>query len=168
VARVAERALATLQATALRADGGVNWLPAIDPRRVDPKRLVQDCHGAPGIICRLATAPRTAAWDTLLAEAGVLTWHAGPLSKGPSLCHGTAGSALALHKLWQRTGDARWRDRARALAMHAAGQVDQQRVLHGQGRHSLWTGDLGVACVLQACLTDGAGGHRGFPSLDHF
>ena len=170
VARVTERALATLQATALRADGGANWLPAIDPERVDPKRLVQDCHGAPGIVCRLATAPRTAAWDQLLAEAGELTWHAGPLSKGPSLCHGTAGSALALHKLWQRTGEAIWQNRARALAMHAAGQVDQQRLVHGQGRHSLWTGDLGVACALQACLLDGSvgDGRSGFPSLDRF
>jgi len=168
VARVTERALATLQATALRADGGANWLPAIDPGRADPKRLVQDCHGAPGIICRLATAPRTAAWDTLLAEAGELTWVAGPLSKGPSLCHGTIGSALALHKLWLRCGDALWRDRARALALHAVGQVERQRTLHGQGRHSLWTGDLGVACVLQDCLAGQAGGRIGFPSLDHF
>lgn len=172
VARVTERALATLQTTALRADGGANWLPAIAPGRADPKRLVQDCHGAPGIVCRLATAPRTAAWDSLLAEAGELTWVAGPLSKGPSLCHGTIGSALALHKLWQRTGNAVWRERARALAMHAAGQVERARVQHGQGRHSLWTGDLGVACVLQACLTEreGAGeiADGGFPTLDHF
>ena len=164
VARITERALATLQATALRADGGANWLPAIEPGRVDPKRLVQDCHGAPGIVCRLAVAPRSAEWDALLDQAGELTWHAGPLNKGPSLCHGTIGSALALHKLWRRTGDVRWRDRARALAMHAAGQVEQQRLLHGQGRHSLWTGDLGVACVLWACVV----GDQPFPSLDGF
>lgn len=168
VARVTERAWMTLQATALRADGGANWLPTINPRRVDQKRLVQDCHGAPGIVCRLATAPRTAAWDGLLAEAGELTWFAGPLSKGPSLCHGTIGSALALHKLWQRTGDVVWRDRARALALHAAGQVERQRALHGQGRHSLWTGDLGVACVLQVCLRDAGDGLGGFPSMDRF
>ena len=173
VARGTGQALATLQATALRADGGANWLPAINPGRLDQKRLVQDCHGAPGIVCRLSTAPRTAAWDALLAEAGELTWFAGPLSKGPSLCHGTTGSALALHKLWLRTGDAVWRDRARALALHAAGQVERQRRLHGQGRHSLWTGDLGVACVLQDCLLEarsgeGGEGRAGFPSLDHF
>lgn len=164
VARITARALATLQATALRADGGANWLPAIDGSRNDQKRLVQDCHGAPGIVCRLASVPRNADWDTLLVEAGELTWHAGPLNKGPSLCHGSIGSALALHKLWRRSGDVRWRDRACALAMHAAGQVEQQRVLHGQGRHSLWTGDLGVACVLWTCV---AGDHP-FPSLDGF
>lgn len=162
VARITARALATLQATALRADGGANWLPAIDTRRQDQKRLVQDCHGAPGIICRLATAPRSAAWDTLLNEAGELTWQAGPLSKGPSLCHGSAGSALAMLKLWRRTGELRWLDRARALAMHAITQVDEQRALHGRGRHSLWTGDLGVACVVWDCVV----GDDKFPSLD--
>lgn len=162
VARITARALTTLQATALRADGGANWLPAIDGSRQDQKRLVQDCHGAPGIICRLATVPHSPDWDTLLDEAGELTWHAGPLNKGPSLCHGTIGSALALHKLWRRTGDLRWRDRARALAMHAAGQVERSRAQHGQGRHSLWTGDLGVACVLWACVV----GDHPFPSLD--
>ena len=56
------------------------------------------------------------------------------------------------------------------FSLHAAGQVDQQRVMHGQGRHSLWTGDLGVACVLQDCLPDDGGGDGlgGFPSLDRF
>lgn len=164
VARITARALTTLQATALRADGGANWLPAIDGSRSDQKRLVQDCHGAPGIVCRLATAPRSADWDTLLAEAGELTWHAGPLNKGPSLCHGSIGSALALLKLWRRTGDSVWRDRARAMALHAAGQVERARLHHGQGRHSLWTGDLGVACVLWACIV----GDAAFPSLDVF
>lgn len=163
VARVLDRALATLQATALRADGGANWRPSVELQTPgDRKRLVQDCHGAPGILCRLAAAPRSAAWDALLAEAGELTWQAGPLSKGPSICHGTAGSALALQKLWRRSGDVRWRDRARALAMHAAGQVDRARAQLGRGRHSLWTGDLGVALVLQALLDD----DDRFPSMD--
>jgi hypothetical protein len=125
---------------------------------------VQDCHGAPGIVCRLATAPRTAAWDTLLAEAGELTWRAGPLSKGASLCHGTAGSALALLKLWRRSGDAMWLDRARALAMHAIGQVERHRAQFGIGRHALWTGDLGLACVLWDCVA----GDDVFPTLDVF
>ena len=36
--------------------------------------------------------------------------------------------------------------------------------LHGQGRHTLWSGDLGLACVLWGCVT----GQPGFPSLDAF
>lgn len=149
VAVVAERALTTLQAIALHADGGANWFLGINSQR--PAQwlpLVQDCHGAPGIVCRLATSPRTPEWDALLLQAGALSWQAGPLSKGAGLCHGTAGSGFAMLKLWRRSGQGLWLDRARALAMHAVGQVERHRVEFGQGRHSLWTGDLGVACLL--------------------
>ncbi len=38
--------------------------------------------------------------------------------------------------------------------MHAAAQL--------QGRYTLWTGDLGVACFLDACLK----GHSELPGLD--
>lgn len=165
VALVTGRALATLQATVLRADGGANWFPDVNLQRA-PERLplVQDCHGAPGIVCRLAAAPRTPEWDSLLLQAGELTWHAGPLVKGASLCHGTAGSGFAMLKLWRRSGDALWLDRARALALHACGQVERHRAQYGQGRPSLWTGDLGLACLLWQCI---AGGDA-FPTLDVF
>lgn len=165
VDRMLARALQTLQANAQRAEGAANWHPDAHPDPARPRKLlVQDCHGAPGLVCRLAAAPRTPEWDTLLHEAGELTWRAGPLVKGASLCHGTGGSALALLKLWRRTGDAQWLHRARALAMHAAGQVDRHRAHYGQGRHSLWTGDLGAACILQACID----GDDAFPSMDCF
>lgn len=165
VALVAGRALATLQATARHADGGTNWFPGINPQRpahwLPP---VQDCHGAPGIVCRLAGAPRTSEWDTLLLQAGALTWHAGPLRKGAGLCHGTAGSGFAMLKLWQRSGDPVWLGRARALAMHGCGQVERHRLEHGQGRHSLWTGDLGLGCLLWHCIA----GSDALPTLDVF
>ena len=160
----AERALQTLQATALHDDGRINWHPMVAAAdKLNGKLpLVQDCHGAPGIVCRLASAPRSPAWDALLLGAAELTWHAGPLTKGVAFCHGTAGSAQALLKLWCRTGDALWLDRARALAMHALGQSEAHREQHGRRRYSLWTGDLGLACVLWACVQ----GSDGFPTLD--
>lgn len=165
VALMAERALATLQATARHADGGANWFPGINTQRpADWLPLVQDCHGAPGIVCRLATAPRTPEWDTLLLHAGALTWHAGPLRKGAGMCHGTAGSGFAMLKLWRRSGEPVWLDRARALAMHGYGQVERHRADYGQGRHSLWTGDLGLACLLLNCVS----GSDAFPTLDVF
>ena len=165
VALMAERALETLQATAQHADGGINWFAGISPQRpANRLPLVQDCHGAPGIVCRLAGAPRTPEWDTLLLQAGALVWRAGPLSKGAGLCHGTAGSGFAMLKLWRRSGDAVWLDRARAVAMHGCEQVERHRVEHGQGRHSLWTGDLGLACLLWNCLA----GSDAFPTLDVF
>ena len=165
----AQRALGFLQATALRDGDFVNWWPRVPTHSPSNKPpLLQDCHGAPGLICRLASLPRSlpdaSAWDELLLQAGELTWHAGPLTKGVAFCHGTAGSAHAFLQLFKRTGDERWLLRARAFAMHGLVQAERERAAHGQGRHTLWTGDLGMACVLWDCIT----GRPGFPSLDVF
>ena len=175
---IEQRVLETLSATALYTgvdardaeDALINWHVLVDKERIAAwqaeggRPLVQDCHGAPGIVCRLAGVPRSAPWDRLLRGAGEMTWHAGPLVKGPSLCHGTAGSAMACLKLWRRFADPVWLERARLLALHAAEQVEVARTRHGQGRHSLWTGDMGVACILWNCIL----GDDRFPTLDHF
>jgi len=42
--------------------------------------------------------------------------------------------------------------------------AEGDRALHGQGRHTLWSGDLGMACVTWDCIT----GRPGFPTLDVF
>jgi len=165
VADYAARAVQTLAATALHDGAAINWEPVHDPSAATPsKRLVQDCHGAPGIVCRLADAPRTPAWDALLLGAGELTWRAGPLEKGVGLCHGTAGNGYALLKLWRRSGDALWLARARAFAMHATQQVDRFAERSGHTRHSLWTGDIGVALFASACID----GDARYPTLDVF
>lgn len=165
VQRYAERALQTLTATAVVDGACINWEPLHDPSgKLPSKRLVQDCHGAPGIVCRLADAPRTPEWDALLLGAAELTWQAGPLAKGVGLCHGTAGNGYALLKLWQRSGDALWLDRARVFAMHAIEQVQRFAERTGQTRHSLWTGDIGVALYAQACIS----GDVRYPTLDLF
>ncbi|MES2959407.1 MAG: LanC-like protein [Pseudomonadota bacterium] len=161
----AERALQTLSATAARDGECINWLPACDPPTTSPvKWLLQDCHGAPGIVCRLADAPRVPAWDALLRGAAEATWQAGPLAKGGGLCHGTAGNGYALLKLWRRTGDTLWLERARAFAMHAIEQVQRFAEQTGQARHSLWTGDIGVALYLRDCID----GQARYPTLDVF
>lgn len=152
------RALHTLRATAQLDAGLANWPPASD----DAKRLVQWCHGAPGMLTSFARAPASAELDQLLLQAGELVWQAGPLRKGSNLCHGTAGNGAALLALFTRTGDQLWLDRARRFAMHAAAQVAAARAQHGQGRYSLWTGDAGVAVYLWQCLT----ATSGMPSLD--
>ena len=100
--------------------------------------------------------------DDLLVAGGEMTWRAGPLSKGSNLCHGTAGNGYAFLKLFQRTGDQIWLDRARAFAMHALAQSETQAAALGRWRYSLWTGDLGVACYLWDCLQAKAR----FPTLD--
>jgi hypothetical protein len=161
--RIASAIERTLALTAFESEEGVNW-PALAATRERP-RLVQYCHGAPGIVATFADAPvRTPELDRLLARAGELVWHAGPLAKGGGLCHGTGGNGYAFLKLWRRTGDARWLERARAFAMSAIGQCREARRRYGRGRYTLWTGDLGLAVYLNDCLrADGR-----FPSVEVF
>jgi Lanthionine synthetase C-like protein len=149
---------ADLSATVLREDGLANWKPT-ETARPDEIR-VQWCHGAPGMVATLGDL-----LDLDLAVAGgELTWRAGPLAKGPGLCHGTAGNAYAFLVLHRRTGDDLWLERARAFAMHAIGQVERERVAVGRGRYSLFTGDVGVALFLRHLLD----GEDRFPTMGPF
>jgi hypothetical protein len=158
-----QRALATLQRHALRADGLAQWRPSLEPSRV-PRRT-QWCHGAPGIVASLASlAPGDPQLTELLLAGGELTWQAGPLRKGASLCHGTGGNGYAFLKLFERTGDELWLDRARAFAMHAIEQVERATAQHGRGRHTLWTGDPGTALYIASCVAADAA----FPTLDRW
>ena len=124
-----------------------NWAPALVPvEGASGKILLQWCHGAPGVIIALNAIPLgySRQFDELLIKAGECIWQAGPLTKGVGICHGTDGNGYALLKLYSRTGDTKWLERARAFAMYAIGQN-----ING---HSLWEGDLGLACFLHACL----------------
>ena len=145
----------TLQRFAVEEDGLVNWPPtagdALDDNG-DGRIRTQWCHGAPGMVATLARFLD----EELAVAGGELTWRAGPLRKGASLCHGTAGNGYAFLALLDRTGDERWLTRARAFAMHAAGQVERSRSEHGRGRYPLWSGDLGTAVYLADCI-DGRG-----------
>jgi len=154
----------TVANTAIRENGMATWpLQADEAPGTPQKWLMQFCHGSPGFVICLADLPGTAL-DPLLVEAGEATWAAGPLAKGSNLCHGTAGNGYAFLVLHARTGDARWRDRARAFAMHAMAQFEDVTVRTGRLRHSLWTGDIGLAIFLWDCLR----GTAEFPTLDVF
>jgi len=154
----------TVANTAIREDGRATWpVQADEPPGTPQKWLMQFCHGAPGFVIALADLPGHAL-DPLLLEAGEATWAAGPLAKGSNLCHGTAGNAYAFLVLHARTGDARWRERARAFAMHAIAQFEDETARTGRLRHSLWTGDIGLAVFLWDCLR----GQARFPTLDVF
>ena len=78
---------------------------------------LQWCTGAPGIVA--------GAWEyldeELLLAAAELIWRAGAHGdeKGHGICHGTAGNGFALLKVFARTGDDRWLERARRFAVHA-------------------------------------------------
>jgi hypothetical protein len=156
----------TLAATAMWSPDRalLNW----PPQPVEPagqvKWLMQWCHGAPGIVTALADFPPglDPQLDAMLLAAGEAVWAAGPLAKGPGLCHGTAGNGQAFLVLHERSSDARWLERARRFAMHALAQCRRQRETHGRGRYNLWTGDAGVAIYLWQCLQARAG----MPTLD--
>ena len=142
----------------------VNWRPElILPEGKQQRFLMQFCHGAPGFVICLAHFPGDEL-DALLLAAGEATWAAGPLSKGANLCHGTAGNAYAFLALYARTHDERWLERARAFAMHAIAQARADAQRYGQLRHSLWTGDPGLAIFLWDCIHAQAR----FPTLDVF
>ena len=148
---------------AYREDGLVNWAPlAGGELEANGTIRLQWCHGAPGIVTSLAGIAGDEKLDQLLLGGGELTWLAGPLAKGPGLCHGTAGNGFALLTLYRRTGDQLWLARARAFAVHALQQVDRSRVADGRGRFSLWTGDLGAALFAWQCIA----GDAAFPTVD--
>jgi lantibiotic modifying enzyme len=141
----------TIERLAVREDGLVNW-PPVEGRALDANGdgliRTQWCHGAPGMVATLGPMLD----EELALAGGELTWKAGPVRKGPGLCHGTAGNGYAFLALLERTGDERWLTRARAFAMHAARQVEHARAQHGRGRYTLWTGDLGTALFLADCI----------------
>jgi hypothetical protein len=160
-ARVADAVPRTLAGTAVRSALGANW-PAIAGDR-QPPRLVQHCHGAPGMVTTFAAAPFTSPeLEALLLQGGNLAWAAGPLAKGSNLCHGTGGSGYAFLRLYRRTKDALWLERARAFAMTAIAQAREKRAEVGRGRYSLWTGDVGLACYLRDCID----AEPRFPTVD--
>jgi lantibiotic modifying enzyme len=152
--RLVPRTSAALSKTAVREGDLANWPPSPGEPLVHRNGSIrtQWCHGAPGIVASVAALPRQDELDDLLLAGGELTWAAGPLHKGAGLCHGTAGNGFALLKLFTRTGDECWLERARRFAMHSAAQVASARQQYGTGRYSLWTGDVGTALYLQQCL----------------
>jgi hypothetical protein len=159
-----ERIANTIRRSARRESGMANWPAMLYPRPGRPSAmLMQYCHGAPGFVICLAGLP-AADLDDVLVEAGEAVWAAGPLAKGSNLCHGTGGNGYAVLKLFERTGDERWLDRARRFAMHGIAQTDAAAATHGRLRYSLWTGDPGFAVYLWDCVRAKAA----FPTLDVF
>jgi hypothetical protein len=168
-----DRIAHAIRITAHVEDGAANWFALAEtpqPSAAPPSRpdrvgwLVQWCHGAPGTLGALSAFPRDRdpQMESLFAAGGELTFRAGPLTKGPNLCHGTGGNGMLFLKLHARTSDKKWLERARAFAMHGIHQYHRFKDMHGQGWYSLWTGDLGFAVYLLQCLT----AQSGFPTMD--
>jgi hypothetical protein len=154
----------TVTRSATREGPRANWRGWLNVAQGSaPRMFMQVCHGAPGFVVCLADFPGTALNELLIA-GGEAIWAAGPLTKGAGLCHGTAGNGYAFLKLYRRTGEAKWLERARAFAMHAITQSEADARQYRQLRYSLWTGDLGLAIYLWDCIR----GSAAFPTLDVF
>jgi hypothetical protein len=150
---LAAETAAVLSRTAFREDGLANWPGSPRPQLARPRDgriCLQWCTGAPGIVA--------GAWEyldeELLLAGAELIWRAGAHGdeKGHGICHGTSGNGFALLKAFARTGDERWLERARRFAVHALTQAERLRAANGRGRYSLWTGDIGTALFVAACV----------------
>jgi hypothetical protein len=162
-AQVAEFVPKTLAANAWQSEAGTNW--GARSKRETPPKMCQHCHGAPGMVTTFAAAPfATPELDAILLDGGRFNWAAGPLTKGSNLCHGTGGNGYAFLKLYRRTNDPIWLDRARQFAMTAIVQYRGSQMAVGRGRYSLWTGDIGFAIYLWDCIT----AEPRFPTIDVF
>ncbi len=161
--RFCEKAMLSAVKTAQSDAEYANW-PAVVGNT--DNMVLHFCHGAPGMICALSELPIGVdhEFDQVLLKGGELIWQAGPLVKGYGLCHGTAGNGFALLKLYQRTQDQIWLDRARVFAMEAIEQYQHSTALFHQGRYNLWNGDGGLAIYLNECVKASAR----FPTIDTF
>lgn len=75
-----------------------NFPSSLPPGR---DRLVQFCHGAPGVIASLVSIKKyfpklEERIDRVIAKGRECIWERGLLTKEPCLCHGISGNALAL------------------------------------------------------------------------
>ncbi|MEM7533616.1 MAG: LanC-like protein [Chloroflexota bacterium] len=163
----ASRIMASTVNTAVADDTCANWVDVFDENEpTKAPTMVQYCHGAPGVVISLANLPVgvNPNFDSVMLRGGELIWQAGPLKKGSNLCHGTGGNGYAFLKLFERTGDELWLDRARQFAMHSIDQYRLSKELFQMPRYPLWTGDPGLAVYLWDCLQAQAK----FPTIDVF
>ncbi|KAF2674537.1 hypothetical protein BT63DRAFT_419822 [Microthyrium microscopicum] len=118
-----------------------NWPSSIPPGR---DRLVQVCHGAPGVVISLMSIRKyfpklQNKIDRAIARGRECILERGLLTKEPCLCHGISGNALALedpdleHFLTFSTG-------------HEMKALEKDRMMEASDDPaSLWTGEAGRA-----------------------
>jgi hypothetical protein len=130
----------------------------------DADRLVQWCHGAPGVLLLLVRAyeifgePKYLAWAEMAAD---VVWSRGLLRKGNGLCHGVAGNAYCFLALFRCTDNDIYLHRARVFAL--AVQDDMVAKHQDTPNHplSLFEGHTGLLALYTDLLV-------GDPSLARF
>ncbi|KAH7276472.1 hypothetical protein KP509_39G008700 [Ceratopteris richardii] len=125
--------------------------PSREENRDD--KLVQWCHGAPGLaltLCKASEVFTEKVFRDAAMEAGEVVWKRGLLRK-VGLCHGVSGNGytfLALYKLLQ---DEKYLHRAKAfgcfLLDNARGLIDSGEMHGGDHPYSLFEGLAGMCCL---------------------
>jgi len=114
----------------------------------DRDKLVQWCHGAPGLVpllLRCAAVYGAPHYLTTAAELGDVVWRRGLLTKGVGLCHGISGNGYALLALYRATGRAQWLHRAQQFLLFALDNLSELRGVPDHP-HSLFEGLMGLVC----------------------
>jgi len=93
---------------ALQSKSG-NWPTQFGKDPEDSDKLVQFCHGAPGIVITLMSIREfftdeklCSRIDAAIELGRACIWEKGLLTKDPNLCHGIAGNALAFERSDER------------------------------------------------------------------
>lgn len=117
-------------------------------------KLVQWCHGAPGIamsLCKAAQVlPAEPVFRQAAIEAGESVWKKGLLKK-VGLCHGVSGNAYTFLALYRLTKEELYLNRAKAFTgfLYNNGRklIASGEMHGGDHPHSLFEGLAGTACL---------------------
>jgi lantibiotic modifying enzyme len=138
------------------------------PSKECDDRLVQWCHGAPGILLLFVKAyevfgqPKYLAWAELAAD---VVWMRGLLRKGNGLCHGVAGNAYCFLAVFRCTDNDIYLHRARVFALAAQDDIVAAHQDTPDHSMSLFEG-LGGLLALYADLLEGDPRQARFPAFE--
>ncbi|XP_017154539.1 lanC-like protein 3 homolog [Drosophila miranda] len=115
------------------------------------RRLVQWCHGAPGVVYLLAKAYlifKEYKYLQAIERAADHVWRRGFLRKGPGICHGVAGNAYVFLLLFRLTHATIYLYRAHKFMELLTSDEFKQKARVPDRPHSLYEGVAGTVCYL--------------------
>ena len=112
-------------------------------------RLVQWCHGAPGLallLTRLHAVTAEPKYLQAALDAGEVVWQRGLLKKGVGLCHGIAGNGYVFLALYGTTKEEAQLKRAYHFAHFCLTEHRQRLFDQPDKPYSLYNGQAGFVC----------------------
>lgn len=134
-----------------RQDAAGDFPTATDSVVRQDRKLMHWCHGAGGIIHLLLQAHLrrpNGLYLTAARRSADAIWQRGLLKKGPGICHGVAGSGLAMLVMYRQTGEQLYLHRAARMAdfLEDVRFLESARV--PDRPYSLYEGVAGTVCFL--------------------